>query len=138
MVPSGGVGAGASAPKPVERWSSRNLKPPFNDLVVHNGYAYGFDGKLFTCVDLKDGLRKWKQGRYGAGQVMLLPDQPVLLVTSEQGEAVLVACDPQQHRELGRFQAVSGKTWNHPAIAQNRLYVRSADEMACYELQPAP
>jgi outer membrane protein assembly factor BamB len=122
----------------VERWSSRNLKLPFNDVVVHDGYVYGFDGSIFTCVDLKDGSRKWKKGRYGAGQVLLLPDQPVLLVTTEQGEAVLVACDPQEHRELGRFQAVSGKTWNHPAVAQGRLYVRSADEMACFELQPAP
>ena len=135
-VPSGGADAGAQ--KPVEKWSSRNLKPPFNDLVVHNGYVYGFDGSIFTCVDLKDGSRKWKKGRYGAGQVMLLPDQPVLLVTSEQGEAVLVAADPEKHVELGRFQAVTGKTWNHPAIARGKLYVRSADEMAGYELQPAP
>jgi outer membrane protein assembly factor BamB len=132
----GAVGDGP--PAVTERWSSRNLKPPFNDVVLHNGYAYGFDGSIFTCVDMKDGSRKWKKGRYGAGQVLLLPDQPVLIVTTEQGEAVLIACDPNQHTELGRFQAVSGKTWNHPAIAQGRLYVRSADEMACYELRPAP
>jgi len=126
-----------SGAKPTEHWTSRNLKPSFNDFVVHNGYAYGFDGTMFSCVDLKDGSRKWKKGRYGAGQVLFLPDQPVLLVITEQGEAVLVAADPTQHTELGRFQAVTGKTWNHPAIAQGRLYVRSADEMACYELQPA-
>jgi hypothetical protein len=131
------TGAGAS-PKPTERWTSRNLKPSFNDFVVHNGYAYGFDSTMFSCVDLKDGSRRWKKGRYGAGQVLLLPDQPALLVITEQGEAVLVAADPEKHVELGRFQAVSGKTWNHPAIAQGRLYVRSADEIACYQHQPAP
>ena len=134
-VPAAAPGA---PPRPAERWTSRNLKPSFNDFVVHDGYAYGFDGSLFACVDLKDGSRKWKKGRYGAGQVLLLPDQPVLLVVSEQGEAVLVAADPDQHVELGRFQAVTGKTWNHPAIAGGRLFVRSAEEMASYELRPAP
>lgn len=124
--------------KPIEKWASRNLKPSFNDFVVHGGFIYGFDGTIFSCVDLQDGARRWKKGRYGAGQVLLLPDQPVLLVVSEQGEAVLVATNPDQFEELGRFQAVSGKTWNHPAIAHGRLYVRSDAEMACFELRQAP
>jgi outer membrane protein assembly factor BamB len=117
-----------------ERWASRDLKPFFNDYVIHDGSIYGFDGKIFCCVDSQTGKRRWKQGRYGNGQVLLLGDQPLLLVMSERGEAVLVAANPQQHEELGRFQAVEGKTWNHPVIAHGRLYVRNAQEMACYEL----
>jgi hypothetical protein len=65
---------------------------------------------------------------------MLLADQSRLLVLSEKGEAVLLAADPERHQELGRFQAVNGKTWNHPVIVRGRLYVRNAEEMACYEL----
>jgi hypothetical protein len=61
--------------------------------------------------------------------------QPLLLVLSEGGEAVLVAANPDRHQELGRFQAVEGKTWNHPVIAHGRLNVRNAQEMACYELR---
>jgi hypothetical protein len=68
---------------------------------------------------------------------LLLGDQPLLLVVTDSGEAVLVAADPDRHTELGRFQAVSGKTWNHPVVAHGRLYVRNAAEMACYELVPA-
>jgi hypothetical protein len=48
---------------------------------------------------------------------------------------ILVAADPEGHREIGRFQAIQGKTWNHPAIAHGRLYVRNAEEMACFELK---
>jgi hypothetical protein len=58
----------------------------------------------------------------------------LLLVLSETGEAVLVKADPQQHDELGRFQAVNGKTWNHPVIAHDRLLVRNSAEAACFEL----
>jgi len=29
---------------------------------------------------------------------------------------------------------LDGKTWNHPVIAQRRLYIRNAEEMACYAL----
>ena len=117
-----------------ELWLSRQLKPSFNDFVVHGEDVYGFDGRIFTCVDSRTGRRRWKDGRYGSGQVLLLGDQPLLLVVTEDGEGVLVAADPKQHRELGRFQALQGKTWNHPVIAHGRLYLRNAEEIACYEL----
>jgi len=59
------------------------------------------------------------------------------VVVSETGEAVLVAANPEKHEELGRFQAVQGKTWNHPVIAHGRLFVRNGEELACFELKPA-
>jgi outer membrane protein assembly factor BamB len=121
-----------------QSWTSRQLKPTFNDFVVHDGAAYGFDGQVFSCIDLETGQRRWKEGRYGNGQVLLLADQALLLVVSEYGEVILVAANPARHEELGRFQAIQGKTWNHPVIAQGRLYVRNAEEMACYELPLAP
>jgi hypothetical protein len=120
-----------------QRWTSRHLKPSFNDFVVHANCVYGFDGGVFCCIDLQTGKRRWKEGRYGHGQVLLLADQPLLLVVSERGEAVLLAANPDRHEELSRFQAVTGKTWNHPVIAHGRLYVRNAEEMACYRLKLA-
>jgi 3-methyladenine DNA glycosylase AlkD/outer membrane protein assembly factor BamB len=119
---------------PVPRWTSKDLKPEFPDYVVHQGHAYGFDVSIFCCIDLASGKRCWKEGRYGRGQVVVLADQGVLLVTSESGEAILLATDPQRHKVLGRFRALDGKTWNHAVIAHGRLYVRNAEEIACYEV----
>jgi outer membrane protein assembly factor BamB len=117
-----------------QHWTSHDLKPAYNDVVVQDGYIYGLDASILACVDVETGKRKWKGGRYGHGQVLLLPDQRLLLVTSEKGEVALVRADPEKYEELARFQAIEGKTWNHPAIAQGRLYVRNDVEMACYQL----
>jgi len=98
---------------------------------------YGFDGTVFCCVDAATGNRRWREGRYGAGQMLLLADQGVMIVTTEEGQVVLLRCNPERNEELGRFTAITGKAWNHPAIAGGRLYVRSDAEMACLQLGAA-
>jgi outer membrane protein assembly factor BamB len=117
-----------------EKWMSTGLKPYFSDYVIHNGYAYGFDGAILSCIDLNDGARKWKGGRYGQGQLVLLADQDALLVVSEEGELALVSATPDGFKELARTPGLDGKTWNHPVVVHNVLLVRNDQEMAAYRL----
>jgi outer membrane protein assembly factor BamB len=118
-----------------EVWQTKAVSPYFNDMVVYDQNLYGFDGGYLVCVSLDNGQRRWKERGYGAGQVLLLDDQGVLLVLTETGDLALVAAQPSGLNELARVPALEGKTWNHPVIAHGRLYVRNDHWMACYRLK---
>jgi outer membrane protein assembly factor BamB len=115
-----------------ERWKSRRLKSKFNDFVIHEGYAYGIDEGSLACIDLESGARAWKGVRCGYGQLILAND--TLVVLSEEGEVIFVKADPTEDIELGRFDAIDGKTWNHPVVANGRLFVRNASAAACFSM----
>ena len=113
-------------------WENINMKNKFNSSVLYNGYVYGLDEGILTCLDVNTGERKWKGGRYGYGQVLVAGGN--LIVTSDTGELALVKASPDQYTEVARFPALQGKTWNYPAIADGRLLVRNANEMAAYDI----
>ena len=117
-----------------ERWTSFGLKPYYSDFAVHNGFAFGFDGSFLACVNLNDGKRVWKGGRYGAGQLFLLAEQGVLLVLTEKGDLALVEARSEKFTELARIPAIKSKTWNHPVLVDDILLVRNAREMAAFRL----
>ncbi len=113
-------------------WQNINMKNKFNSSVLHQGFVYGLDEGILSCVDVNSGERKWKGGRYGYGQVILASGH--LIVLSDTGELVLVRATPDQHSEIARFSALEGKTWNYPAIAGGKLLVRNATQMAAYNI----
>ncbi len=114
-------------------WSNLNLKTKFTNAVIREGFAYGLDEGILSCIEIQNGRKAWKKGKYGHGQVLLVDD--LLLVQSESGDLALVATDPKAYRELTRFpNAISGICWNTMALAGRKLLMRSGEEAACYEL----
>jgi outer membrane protein assembly factor BamB len=116
----------------VALWKNRNLKPRLTNLVRRGHYVYGLDEGVLACVNLEQGNREWKEGRYGHGQILLVDD--LLLTQAESGDVVLVEISPEKPRERGRFPALRGKTWNNPVLLRDLLLVRNDHEAACYRL----
>ena len=113
-------------------WESSQLKSKLSNFVVFKNHAYGLDNGLLTCIDLNDGERLWKRGRYGHGKLLLVKDK--LLIQAESGQILLVAATPDAHSELATCDALSSKTWNNLALAGNVLVVRNDREAAAFEL----
>jgi len=113
-------------------WENKNMKNKFNSSVLHDGYIYGLDEGILVCLDVNTGERKWKDGRYGYGQVVLAGNH--LIVTSDQGDVALVNASPDKYTEVARFTALTGQTWNYPAIANGKLLVRNSNELAAFDI----
>jgi outer membrane protein assembly factor BamB len=113
-------------------WKNMRMKTQFNSVAVRNGFLYGLDDGLLACVEVSTGERKWKEGRYGYGQTLVVDD--LVLIQSETGDVVLAEAKPDGFKELGRIPALNKKTWNHPTLAGRYLLVRNSEEAVCYEL----
>jgi len=119
---------------PREVWRTHRMKNDFTSSVHHDGFIYGLDQGILACIDAASGDLKWKGGRYGNGQVLVASGH--LVITTEDGEVVLVRATPAGHQELQRIPAVEGRTWNHPALADGFLLVRNAEQMTVFDLRP--
>lgn len=116
-------------------WSSHRLKSKFASMVVHEGVVYGLDDGIMVALDPETGERHWKAGRYGHGQMLLVAD--LLLVMTEKGDVALIEPTPEELHEVARIDALSGKTWNPPALAGELLLVRNNREAAAFRLPVA-
>ena len=113
-------------------WRSRHLKAKFANFVDFRGSIYAIDDGILACIDPETGRRRWKKGRYGHGQVLLVGE--LLLVTAERGAIVLIEPHANELRELARFDVFDHKLWNPPALAGRYLLLRTAREAACIRL----
>jgi len=107
------------------------LQCKFSSPVYYKGHVYGLNNETLMCVDAATGETLGEGREYGFGQVLLCND--LLVVTGEKGQLALVEANPEL-RELGRVQALKGRSWNPAAVANGRVYWRNAVEMVCFDL----
>lgn len=115
-----------------ELWTGMKMKTQFNSPAEHAGHAYGLDDGRLSCLDLETGERLWKEGRFASGQTLLVDD--LIIVQNESGPVHLAIAQPEGYEDLGKVEALSSKTWNHPTLAGRYLLVRNDREAVCYEL----
>ena len=116
-----------------EVWHQRsNLRTKFSSAVfTDEGNVIGLSESYLQCVDSKTGEEIWKGESYGYGQVIRRGKH--ILVLSEKGKLAIVSAKTGE--ELGKIEALKGKTWSTPALAGNLIFLRNSSELVCYELK---
>ena len=117
-----------------ELWKTRTMKNHFNNAVLVGDHLYGFDNATFKCLSVTTGEPAWAFRGLGKGS-LLVADGNLLIVLSDTGTLLLVEATPAAYTELARFQAMEGKAWTAPALANGRLYLRDNDEIVALEMK---
>jgi len=116
-----------------ELWKTRFMRNHFSSSVLHDGHIYGFDNATLRAIAVDSGETAWAKRGFGKGSLIFADGQ--LLVLSDKGKLALVEATPAEYREKGSVQALEGRCWTAPALADGRLYLRNHDEMVAYDLK---
>ena len=116
-----------------EVWKTIRFQAKFSNPVERGGFVYGVSDGIFACLDLQDGKVRWKDGRHGHGQGLLVGEH-YLQMTELTGELILLHPTPEAANELARFPIFGEKTWNPIALSGDLLLVRNDREAACIRL----
>ena len=118
-----------------EIYFTRNMQNHHGGVVLVDGYLYGFNNSILTCLEFETGKVMWRDRSVGKGSVAYADGR--LYVLSEDNVVGLVEASPTGYRETGRFSIADQgwPSWAHPAISGGRLYLRNQNVLASYELR---
>ncbi len=115
-----------------EVWKVPNLRNHFSTAVAHDGYLYGFDNATLKSVSVETGEMAWAKRGLGKGSLIYADGH--LLVLSDRGKLVSIEASGEGYSEAGSVQALTGRSWTSPTLANGRLYLRNHTEMVSYRL----
>ncbi|HSF39154.1 MAG TPA: PQQ-binding-like beta-propeller repeat protein [Thermoanaerobaculia bacterium] len=116
-----------------ELWKTRGMKNHFHNAVLVGEHLYGFDNATFKCISVATGEPAWAQRGLGKGSLLATADG-LLIVLSDRGKLLLVEATPESYKELASVQAMEGKSWTSPTLANGKVYLRDEDEMIALDL----
>ena len=118
-----------------EVYFTRNMQNHHGGVVLVDGYLYGFNNSILTCLEFETGKVMWRDRSVGKGSVAYADGH--LYVLSEDNVVGLVEASPKAYREAGRFTIADQgwPTWAHPAVSGGRLYIRNQNVLASYDVR---
>jgi outer membrane protein assembly factor BamB len=118
-----------------EVYFTRNMQNHHGGVVLVDGYLYGFNNSILTCLEFDTGKVMWRDRSVGKGSVAYADGH--LYILSENNIVGLVEASPKGYRETGRF-TISDQgwpTWAHPVVSGGRLYIRNQNVLASYDVR---
>ncbi len=118
-----------------EIYFTRNMQNHHGGVVLVDGYLYGFNNSILTCLEFDTGKVMWRDRSVGKGSVAYADGR--LYVLSEDNVVGLVEASPKAYRETGRFTIADQgwPSWAHPVISGGQLFVRSQNVLASYDVR---
>ena len=118
-----------------EVYFTLNMKNHHGGVVLVDGYLYGFNDSILTCLDFATGEVIWRDRSVGKGTVSFADGH--LYVQSERNLVALVEASPKGYTEKGRFEIPDKglSSWAHPVVSDGRLYVRNQDTLVAYNIK---
>ncbi|MEQ1827327.1 MAG: PQQ-binding-like beta-propeller repeat protein [Pirellula sp.] len=104
-------------------------------IVLVDGYLYGFGSGGLICMNFETGEIAWQARSVSKGSIFYADG--FLYCYGEKNEMALVAANPKEYIEKGRFEVPSGDqpTWAHPVVANGRMYLRDMQRLTCYDVK---
>jgi outer membrane protein assembly factor BamB len=93
--------------------------------VLIGGYLYGFDDASLVCLEWKTGEQKWEEKSPKKGALMAAGDK--LIVLGEGGRLAIAEASPAGYKEIAATEALKGRCWTMPILANGRIYTRNSD-----------
>jgi outer membrane protein assembly factor BamB len=112
-----------STPKTV--WENKNMRSHMSGPVLIGGYLYGFDDASLVCLEWKTGEQKWEEKSPKKGALMAAGDK--LIVLGEGGRLAIAEASPAGYKEIAATEALKGRCWTMPILANGRIYTRNSD-----------
>jgi len=121
--------------KAKEIYFTRNMKNHHGGVVLVNGYLYGFNDSILTCLEFATGKQMWRDRSVGKGSVTYADGN--LYIQGENNVVGLAEASPTGYKEKGRFQIADKglPSWAHPVVSGARLYVRNQDTLSVYDIK---
>jgi outer membrane protein assembly factor BamB len=117
-----------------EVWKSREIKLTYNTPVYHESYIYGYSRNFLTCIDAATGKKVWRSRPPGNGFFIFVDGHLVIMTTT--GSLHIVEATPERYSEKANIEIFDKHTWTPPAFADNKIFVRNVEGIACVELAP--
>ena len=118
-----------------EIYFTRDMQNHHGGIVLVDGYLYGYNNAVLTCLEWATGKMMWRDRSVGKGAVSFADGH--LYILSENNVVGLVEATPAAYREKGRFTIRDQglPSWAHPAIAGGRLYIRNQGTLTAYNVR---
>ncbi len=116
-------------------WTSKTLRGSYATSVYHEGYLYGFRGRILTCVDAETGEMRWRSRPPGDGFLTLVDGH--LFIITKTGSLHVARATPDGYKEVDQMDLFDGYTWTPLAVANGHIYARGFEEVASIALSEA-